>query len=85
MQIYEVAFLVPIARCRKCNHVEMIRSFRDLVVWNAAMDLVLTTYALAANFLRRSALSWEHSCAGPRSPFRRTSPRAMREEPGSAT
>lgn len=46
----------------------MIRSFRDLVVWNAAMDLVLTTYALAAKLpaterfelgaqLRRAAVS----------------------------
>jgi four helix bundle protein len=45
-----------------------IQTFRDLVVWNAAMDLVLTTYAVAARLpaserfglgtqLRRAALS----------------------------
>jgi four helix bundle protein len=45
-----------------------IRSFRDLLVWNAAMDLVLTTYSLVAKLptterfelgaqLRRSAVS----------------------------
>ena len=46
----------------------MIRSFRDLVAWNAAMDLVLTTYTVAAKLpaterfalgaqLRRAAVS----------------------------
>jgi four helix bundle protein len=45
-----------------------IQSFRDLLAWNAAMDLVLTTYAVAARLpaserfvlgtqLRRTALS----------------------------
>jgi four helix bundle protein len=45
-----------------------IQSFRDLLVWNAAMDLVLVTYSLAAKLpvterfvlgsqLRRAAVS----------------------------
>jgi four helix bundle protein len=50
------------------KHQEAIRSFRDLRAWNAAMDLVLTTYGLVtklpaaerfalADQLRRAAVS----------------------------
>jgi four helix bundle protein len=44
----ESAFSDPDPGCRNQNIMATIQSFRDLHAWSAAVDLVLTTYALVA-------------------------------------
>jgi four helix bundle protein len=67
-QVFEICVVQRDPGCRKRDVMATIQSFRDLLVWNAAMDLVLTTYAVVTRLpaaerfvlgtqLRRAAVS----------------------------
>jgi hypothetical protein len=61
-----------------------IRSFRDLVAWNAAMELVLTTYTLVTKLPSAERFELGAQLRAPLFRFRRTSRRDTLAEPGNA-
>ena len=56
-----------------------VKDYRDLIVWQKAMDLVETIYRTTGRFRERKSTGLQVRFAGPPSPFRRISPKGMDE------
>jgi hypothetical protein len=46
-----------------------MQSYRDLIVWQKAMNLVISTYQVTQIFLKAKSRDWQVRCNAPQSLF----------------
>ena len=56
-------------------------SYRELIVWQKAMDLVDEVYLLVKELPKENSSLYQISCAGPLFPFPQISPKGKDETP----